>query len=59
MKLRAVLLLLPLSVAVQAQQPTQTPAVRSPEVSDDRRVTFRVMAPNASKVTVFCECLDE
>ena len=30
MKLRAVLLLLPLSVAVQAQQPTQPPAVRSP-----------------------------
>jgi enterochelin esterase family protein len=31
--------------------------VRSPEVSADRHVTFRVLAPNASKVTVFCECL--
>ena len=59
MKLRAVLLLLPLSVAVQAQQPAQTPAVRSPEVSPDRHVTFRVMAPHASKVTVFCECLTD
>jgi enterochelin esterase-like enzyme len=56
MKLRALLLLLPLTAAVQAQQPA-APAVRSPEVSPDRRVTFRVRAPNASKVTVFCECL--
>jgi enterochelin esterase family protein len=43
--------------AVQTQQPAQPPAVRSPEVSADGRVTFRVRAPNASKVTVFCECL--
>jgi enterochelin esterase family protein len=57
MKLRALLLLLPLTAAVQAQQPSQPPAVRSPEVSADRRVTFRLRAPNASKVTVFCECL--
>lgn len=59
MRLRAVLLLLlPLAAAVHAQQPApQPPAVRSPEVSDDRRVTFRVRAPQASKVTVFCECL--
>jgi len=26
-------------------------------VSADRRITFRVSAPNAAKVTVFCECL--
>src|SRR5687768_5225089 len=69
MKLRALLLLLPLTSVLQAQQPAQPgrpnpgaalgtqPAVRSPEVSADRRVTFRVRAPNASKVTVFCECL--
>ena len=57
MKLRTLLLLLPLGVAVQAQQPSQPPAVRSPEVQADRRITFRVLAPNASKVTVFCECL--
>jgi enterochelin esterase family protein len=57
MKLRALLLLLTLTASVQAQQPTPPPAVRSPEVSADRRVTFRVRAPNASKVTVFCECL--
>ncbi|RPI57514.1 MAG: esterase [Acidobacteria bacterium] len=57
MKLRALLLLLPLTAAVQAQQPSQPPAVRSPEVSADRRVTFRMRAPNAAKVTVFCECL--
>ena len=58
MTLRTVLLLLPLAAAVHAQQPAQQPpAVRSPEVSDDRRITFRVLAPQASKVTVFCECL--
>jgi len=57
MKLRALLLLLPLAVSLQAQQPSQPPPVRSPEVAADRRVTFRVLAPNASKVTVFCECL--
>ena len=56
-KFRAPLLLLLLSTAVQAQQPSQPPAVRSPEVSADRRVTFRVRAPSAAKVTVFCECL--
>src|SRR5688572_10778580 len=58
MKLRALLTVLLLSVTafVQAQQPAQPP-VRSPEVSADGRVTFRVRAPNASKVTVFCECL--
>jgi enterochelin esterase family protein len=57
MKFRALLLVLPLSAVVSAQQPAQPPAVRSPEVSTDRRVTFRVRAPNAAKVTVFCECL--
>lgn len=57
MKVRTLLLLLPMAAALHAQQPAQPPAVRSPEVSADRRVTFRVRAPNASKVTVFCECL--
>jgi enterochelin esterase family protein len=56
MKVRALLLLL-FTASVQAQQPAQPPAVRSPEVSADGRVTFRVRAPQASKVTVFCECL--
>src|SRR5687767_15773536 len=56
MKLRTLLLLLSATSTLEAQQPGQ-PAVRSPEVSADRRVTFRVRAPNASKVTVFCECL--
>jgi enterochelin esterase family protein len=57
MKLRSLLLVVLLTTAAQAQQPAQPPAVRSPEVGADRRVTFRVRAPNASKVTVFCECL--
>ena len=40
-----------------AQQPggppaSRTPAVRSPEVHPDRRVTFRVYAPKATDVTV-------
>jgi hypothetical protein len=53
MKLRALLLLLPLTAVLQAQQPA-TPAVRSPEVSADLRVTFRFRAPYASKLTVLC-----
>jgi enterochelin esterase family protein len=40
-----------------AQQPAgppanRTPAVRSPEVHSDRRVTFRIYAPKATEVTV-------
>lgn len=57
MRFRTLLLLLSLSAAVNAQQPAPPPAVRSPEVSADRRITFRVRAPAAAKVTVFCECL--
>ena len=57
MKLRTLLLVLSFCAVLDAQQPAQPPAVRSPEVSADRRVTFRVRAPDASKVTVFCECL--
>ena len=57
MKLRALFLILSLTAAVNAQQRPQAPAVRSPEVAPDGRITFRVRAPNASKVTVFCECL--
>ena len=56
MKTRMLLIVL-MCAAVQAQQPAQPPAVRSPEVSADGRVTFRVRAPSATKVTVFCECL--
>jgi enterochelin esterase-like enzyme len=37
-------------LAVRAQQPPQGPTVVSPEVQSDRRVTFRVLAPNAQKV---------
>jgi enterochelin esterase-like enzyme len=49
--------------AQQAQTPAQAPAVgglaniTSPEVSPDRRVTFRIAAPKASAVSVVCECL--
>jgi enterochelin esterase family protein len=32
--------------------PSRTPAVRSPEVHADRRVTFRLYAPKATEVTV-------
>ena len=48
MKLHTLLLLLPLTAAVQAQQPAPA-ALRSPEVSADRRVTFRVRAPQPPK----------
>jgi enterochelin esterase-like enzyme len=57
MRIRMLFPLLLFCAVLDAQQPAQPPAVRSPEVSADRRVTFRVRAPNASKVTVFCECL--
>src|SRR5262245_57855343 len=35
-----------------AQAPPQQPPPRSPEVGADRRVTFRLRAPNASEVLV-------
>src|SRR6185436_15174017 len=55
------LLLVALSLCVlggviSAQQPTAPPPVRSPEVSPDRRVTFRISAPTAKSVAVVCEC---
>jgi enterochelin esterase family protein len=37
-------------LAIQAQQPPQGPVVVSPDVQSDRRVTFRILAPNAQKV---------
>ena len=60
MKARLFFALLGIGVLVQsggAQQPAQVaanrpPAVRSPEVHPDRRVTFRVAAPRASEVVV-------
>jgi enterochelin esterase family protein len=42
-------LLAPLALKAQQQQ-TQPPSVASPEVDGDRRVTFRILAPNAQKV---------
>jgi enterochelin esterase family protein len=38
-----------------AQPPTTTPPPRSPEVASDRRVTFRLRAPNAREVSVLLE----
>src|SRR5262245_26114333 len=49
--------------AQQAAPPAPAPAVgglanvKSPDVSADRRVTFRIAAPKASAVSVVCECL--
>jgi enterochelin esterase-like enzyme len=37
-------------LALVAQQPPQGPTVVSPDVQSDRRVTFRILAPNAQKV---------
>jgi len=37
-------------LALHAQQPAPGPRVVSPEVQSDRRVTFRILAPNAQKV---------
>src|SRR5258706_125647 len=69
MKLRTLLLLLPIFAvaqtgsAQQAAAPAQPPGVgglaniKSPEVASDHRVTFRLAAPKASSVSVICECL--
>ena len=60
MKVRFTVLMSVIAVLVQtgfAQQPagppaSRTPAVRSPDVHPDRRVTFRIYAPKANEVTV-------
>lgn len=60
MKMNVVVLMAVMAVPAHsglAQQPAappaaRTPAVRSPEVHADRRVTFRIFAPRASEVTV-------
>lgn len=41
--------------APQAARPAPTPPLVSPEVHPDRRVTFRLRAPQAKEVTVFGE----
>jgi enterochelin esterase-like enzyme len=69
MNVRALVLALPILAVAQiasAQRgadPNQPPAVgafaniKSPEVSANRNVTFRLAAPKASSVSVICECL--
>jgi len=60
MRMNIPVLMAAVAVLVQsgfAQQPAappvgRTPAVRSPEVHPDRRVTFRIYAPRAAEVTV-------
>ena len=60
MKLRfcaAAAILFALGGVVDGQQPGAQ-AVRSPEVSADRRVTFRISASKAADVRVTCECVN-
>src|ERR1700694_71683 len=69
MRLRTLLLALPIVAVAQASSgqqagaPAQAPAVggfaniKSPEVSAEHRVTFRIAAPKAGSVSVICECL--
>ena len=60
MRMKIPVLIAAMAVLVQggfAQQPaappvSRVPAVRSPEVHPDRRVTFRIYAPKATEVTV-------
>ena len=60
MRMKIPVLIAAMAALVQsgfAQQPaappvSRTPAVRSPEVHPDRRVTFRIYAPRATEVTV-------
>jgi enterochelin esterase-like enzyme len=63
MKLRIVFQLVAVFALVQTisgqqQAPTPPPAVRSPEVLADRRVTFRLAAPKAGEVRLTCECVN-
>ena len=51
MNSRSVILLMTLAAGLGAQ-PGRGPAVRSPEVSADGKVTFRLRAPNAKEVAV-------
>jgi enterochelin esterase family protein len=48
---------LPLALAVAISSPVFAQLVISPEVQSDGRVTFRLVAPNATKVQVQCESL--
>ena len=60
MKLRlfaATAVVFALGGGVAGQQPGPQ-AVRSPEVSADRRVTFRITAPKAADVRLTCECVN-
>src|SRR5262245_34864721 len=67
MKLRMFVVTMSVLAAAQTvstQQPAaQRPAIgasaniKSPDVSADRNVTFRIAAPNARAVSVVCECL--
>src|SRR5678816_2010753 len=50
MKRFALLAAVVLALAVDAF--AQSPALQSPEVSSDHRVTFRILAPKASEVTL-------
>jgi enterochelin esterase family protein len=52
MKIRTATLILTLAGASLWAQPGRGPAVRSPEVSPDGKVTFRLRAPNAKEVAV-------
>jgi len=59
MRTRLPLLAAMVCVAAPALAQSSTPAVRSPEVHGDGRVTFRLLAPKADEVAVTCECLAE
>jgi enterochelin esterase family protein len=52
--MKSLLLLLVTAARTLAQQPP-VPVVHSPEVQSDGRITFRLLAPNALKVTVSIE----
>jgi enterochelin esterase-like enzyme len=52
------LVILALASTAAGQQPAAQPAVRSPEVAADRRVTFRLAAPKATDVRLTCECVN-
>jgi enterochelin esterase family protein len=54
----ALLALVAFEPFLSAQQAPGPPALRSPEVLADRRVTFRIAAPKAGEVRLTCECVD-
>lgn len=59
MRIRSLQIVLVVGVLVSAASAQTPPAIRSPQVAADRRVTFRLNAPKATEVRLTCECVKD